>query len=54
MELKVVNIIYIVQKVVNEGCKRNPCLKRIRYDESDLNYLFGSDEEQQTDTDRES
>ena len=44
----------IVQKVVNEGCKRNPCLKRIRYDESDLNYLFGNDEEQQTDIDRES
>lgn len=44
----------IVQKVVNEGCKRNPCLKRIRYDESDLNYLFGSDEKQQTDIDRES
>ena len=45
----------IVQKVVNEGCKRNPCLKRIRYDESDLNYLFGNeDEEQQTDTNRES
>lgn len=44
----------IVQKVVNEGCKRNPCLKRIRYDESDLNYLFGNDEEQQTDINRES
>ena len=45
----------IVQKVVNEGCKRNPCLKRIRYDESDLNYLFGNEnEEQQTDIDRES
>ena len=44
----------IVQKVVNEGCKRNPCLKRIRYDEGDLNYLFGSDEEQQTDINRES
>ena len=44
----------IVQKVVNEGCKRNPCLKRIRYDEGDLNYLFGNDEEQQTNTDRES
>lgn len=44
----------IVQKVVNEGCKRNPCLKRIRYDEDDLNYLFGNDEEQQTNIDRES
>lgn len=31
----------IVQKVVDEGCKRNPCLKRVRYDEEDLKYLFG-------------
>lgn len=31
----------IVQKVVDEGCKRNPCLKRVRYDEDDLKYLFG-------------
>lgn len=32
---------FIVQKVVDEGCKRNPCLKRVRYDEEDLRYLFG-------------
>ena len=44
----------IVQKVVNEGCKRNPCLKRMRYDDSDLNYLFGNDEEQQTNINRKS